>query len=215
MDLQDFFPSIGAARIRALFRTVGYPEAVANLLTGICTHSTPRALGGALYTRPHLPQGAPTSPALANLCMYRADCRLTGLAAGAGAHYTRYADDLAFSGDAHFEQGAEPFSLRAAAILLEEGFEVHHRKTRIMRQGVRQYLAGLVTNQHPNIPRPDYDRLKATLSNCIRYGPESQNRDAHPAFRQHLEGRVAWVESVNPQRGKRLRVIYEQIKFPS
>jgi len=78
MDLQDFFPSFSGARIQALFRTVGYPEAVADLLGGICTNAAPRDLwktAGDLYGRPHLPQGAPTSPALANLCSYRIDCR--------------------------------------------------------------------------------------------------------------------------------------------
>ena len=73
---------------------------------------------------------------------------------------------------------------------IEEGFTVHHRKTRIMRQGVRQHLAGLVANQRVNVIRADFDRLKATLTNCVRSGPESQNREAHPDFRAHLEGRV-------------------------
>ena len=117
--------------------------------------------------------------------------------------YTRYADDLAFSGGDGFERAAERFSLHAAAILGEEGFSVNHRKTRIMRSGVRQHLAGLVTNQHPNVRRSDFDRLKAILTNCVRLGPESQNRDGHPRFRMHLEGRVAFVESINPAKGRR------------
>src|SRR6185437_9583766 len=129
----------------------------------------------ALYARPHLPQGAPTSPALANLCLYRADCRLAGLAKSAEAEYTRYADDLAFSGGDAFERCVERFSTHVAAILFEEGFSVHHRKTRIMRQGVRQHLAGLVSNRCMNVARSDFDRLKATLTNCVRLGPASQN----------------------------------------
>ncbi len=226
MDLQDFFPSFPAARIQACFRTIGYPEPVANLLAGICTNAVPRAVwtqpsraadplqvqeARVLYARPHLPQGAPASPALANLCAYRADCRLSGLAASLGAQYTRYADDLAFSGSEVFERAVERFSTHAAAILFEEGFTVHHRKTRIMRQGVRQHLAGLVANQRMNVMRTDFDRLKATLTNCVRLGPESQNRDAHPAFRLHLEGRVGFVESINPAKGKRLRTVFEKI----
>ena len=90
---------------------------------------------------------------------------------------------------------------------------VHYRKTRVMRQGVRQHLVGLVINQHMNIMRPDFDRLKATLTNCVRLGPESQNRDARPNFRLHLEGRVGFVEMINPGRGKRLRAILNQIKW--
>jgi hypothetical protein len=166
-----------------------------------------------IYSRPHLPQGAPTSPGLANLCAYRIDCRLSGLAVSAGATYTRYADDLAFSGDEEFERCVERFATNAAAVLLEEGFNVHHRKTRIMRQGVRQYLAGVVINERVNIVRADFERLKAMLTNCARYGPESQNREGHASFRLHLQGRVGFVEMVNPDKGLRLRRIFERIQW--
>jgi hypothetical protein len=167
----------------------------------------------AFYFQPHLPQGAPTSPALANLCAYRLDCRLVGLAKSAGASYTRYADDLAFSGGAEFEKGVERFSVHVAAIAMEEGFRVHHRKTRIMRQGVRQHLAGMVVNRHLNVARSDFDRVKAILTNCVRLGCESQNRTGHPQFRLHLEGKVSFVEMVNPARGERLRTIFERIQW--
>ena len=166
-----------------------------------------------LYRRPHLPQGAPTSPALANICMYRADCRLAGLARSAGAIYTRYADDMAFSGDSDFGRRVDRFSTHAAVILHEEGFTVHHRKTRVMRQGVRQYLAGLVANERINVQRPDFDRLKAILTNCARRGPASQDRQGHQNFRAHLEGRVAFIESVNPHKGTRLRRLFEAIDW--
>src|ERR1022692_2351315 len=166
MDLRDFFPSIPRARIQALFRTMGHPQSVADRLGGICTNAAPGDAwkhpgmdvdpqqlreARALYAQPHLPQGAPTSPALANLCAYRVDCRLAGLAKAVGAQYTRYADDLAFSGGETLDRRVERFSAHVAAILHEEGFTVHHRKTRIMRQGVRQHLAGLVANQRVNV----------------------------------------------------------------
>jgi RNA-directed DNA polymerase len=220
MDLQDFFPSMTGARIQTIFRMMGYPESVADLLGGICTNAVPRRVwnGGSneasiLHTRPHLPQGAPTSPALANICAYRTDCRLTGLARPAEAEYTRYADDLAFSGGEAFERGVERFSTHVAAVLLEEGFSVNHRKTRIMRQGVRQRLAGLVANERINVTRADFDRLKATLNNCVRLGPDAQNRTAHPRFRAHLDGRIGWVESVNPAKGQRLRALFDRVAW--
>ena len=228
MDLKDFFPSITRVRVQALFRTAGYPELVADLLGGICANIAPRHVwNGAeelagrkelceareLYARPHLPQGAPTSPALANLCAFRLDCRLAGLARSAGAVYTRYADDLAFSGDEAFERGVERFSAHVAAILLEEGFTPQFRKTRIMRQGVRQRLAGLVVNRQVNVSRAEVDRLKAILTNCVRQGPTSQNRENRPHFREHLAGRVGFVEMVNAVKGRRLRKILEQIPW--
>jgi retron-type reverse transcriptase len=228
MDLQDFFPTFPAARIAAFFRTAGYPNSVADLLAGLCTNSVrvdlrsrtefgikPEHVGEArdLYSGPHLPQGAPTSPALANICAYRVDCRLSRLADTVGVTYTRYADDLAFSGDDRFERHVDRFSTHVAAILLEEGLRVNFRKTRVMRRGVRQHLAGIVVNEHMNVMRPDFDRLKATLTNCVRHGPLTQNREAHSDFRAHLQGRVAYAEMINPARGARLRGIFQKIEW--
>ena len=92
---------------------------------------------------------------------------------------------------------------------------MNHRKTRVMRQGVRQQLAGLVLNDRPNVKRAEFDRLKATLTNCVRSGPEGQNRERHPQFRAHLEGRVNFVETVNSARGKQLRTIFDRIRWAS
>jgi RNA-directed DNA polymerase len=214
-DLRDFFPSIRRARVHALFRTAGYPPAVARLLAGLCTNVVPRdVLDGTdedRYSSPHLPQGAPTSPALANLCAWRLDCRLAALAASLGAAYTRYADDLAFSGGGELERSARRFQVLVCRIALEESFEVHTRKSRFMRQGVRQQLAGVVLNVRPNVRRADYDRLKATLCNCVRHGPGSQNRDGHADFRAHLLGRIAHVGQINPERARKLRALFERI----
>lgn len=228
LDFQDFFPAFPAARAQALFRTLGYPEGVADRLGGICTNAVPRYVWAhrpdsidheqwhearVLYARPHLPQGAPTSPALANLTAYRLDCRLSGLARSAGAVYTRYADDLAFSGGEAFRRGVARFAAHAAAVALEEGFSVNHRKTRIMRQGVRQQLAGVVVNRKVSPPRRDVELLEAILTNCIRFGPESQNRASVPDFRAHLEGRIGFVEMLDRGKGQRLRELFERIPW--
>jgi RNA-directed DNA polymerase len=199
---------------------------VARLLTGLCTNVVPadvwRTPPGAdppsweeqqRYRAAHLPQGAPTSPALANLCAYRLDCRLSGLARRLGAAYTRYADDLAFSGDGELERAARRFQVQVCRVALEEGFEVHTRKSRFMRRGVRQQLVGVVVNTYPNVRRNEYDCLKAILYNCVRHGPASQNREGRADFRAHLLGRVAHVTMLNPARGGRLRSLFERIAW--
>jgi RNA-directed DNA polymerase len=229
MDLQDFFVTFSGARIQSFFRTAGYPEPVADRLGGLATNAAPRSMWRSLiatiphqdemwhikemYARPHLPQGAPTSPALANLCSYRMDCRLHGLAQHAGAAYTRYADDLAFSGGEIFAHGITRFSTLVAQIVKEEGFAVNHHKTRMMRASVRQHLAGMVTNQRLNVPRAEFDLLKATLTNCVRHSPATQNREGHPHFREHLAGRVSFLESIHLQKGKHLRALFDQIQW--
>lgn len=221
MDLEDFFASVSRARVVALFRRVGYPRRVAAALAGLCVAPTPervlaehprqgvdlakRFLVNARLRGAHLPQGAPTSPALANLAAWRLDRRLTGLAARFGARMTRYADDLAFSGDTAFGRSARLFVARVGAIAEEEGFRVNHRKTRLMGQAQRQSLCGVVVNDTANLPRRERDRLRATLFNVARFGLDGQNRDGHPDFRRHLEGRVAWAAALNPAAGRRLR----------
>jgi hypothetical protein len=223
-DLRDFFPTIRASRVHSLFRTAGYPEEVAQLLTGLCTSRIPAEVWeqrpdgrdsdaplGERLRVPHLPQGAPTSPALANLCAHGLDVRLHGLAQTVGAVYTRYADDLAFSGGETLARSARRFQVAVAVVAGEEGFALHFQKSRFMREGVCQQLAGIVVNKRPNVRRAVYDKLKAILSNCVRYGPHTQNRDAHPDFRSHLLGRIAHVRMVHPERGDKLSRLFERI----
>ena len=231
MDLLDFFPTIKASRVFGLFRSLGYPYAVTQLLTNLCTTASPiealelafsqnenmhretRDRMRALYGDPHLPQGAPTSPQLANLIAYRLDCRLMGLAESAGLSYTRYADDLLFSGEKYFGRTAKSFAQQVALIAFEEGFEVNFRKTRIMRRATRQFAAGIVLNRRTNLQRDDYDNLRAILHNCAKSNPSDQNKEAHPDFRSHLLGRINWVKQLNTSRGEKLMKTFNAIRW--
>ncbi|MGF1626261.1 MAG: reverse transcriptase family protein [Alphaproteobacteria bacterium] len=215
MDLRRFFQSIPARRVHALFRCLGYPPAVARLLTGLTTTRT-FVTGVAPEDRmrlrvPHLPQGAPTSPALANLCTGRLDRRLAGLSRRLDVTYTRYADDLAFSGEDVLRK--DWVRRQIAGIVADEGFAVAAEKTRCMRASQRQAVTGIVVNRGVNMRRTEYDRLKAMLTNCARHGPTTQNLAGHPAFRQHLDGRITWVEQLNPRRGAKLRAIFDRIAW--
>ena len=201
MDLEDFFPSISGGRIRGMFRAFGMPPEVARSLAALTSTQThldivesrrpPGHRGqfsaSRLYLPAHLPQGAPTSPAIANIMAYRLDARLAGLAAAAKVHYTRYADDLLFSGERSFGRQIKNFAATVGAIAIEQGFQINHRKTRIQFASQRQTATGVVLNQHPNILRRDYDQLKAILFNCVKHGPASQNRDGIANFKQHSE----------------------------
>ena len=228
MDLKDFFPSIPASRIEALFVKLGYSATVAAILGRLCVNRVPAGAfrdartGGSLLwierqalKSPHLPQGSPCSPALANLCAYRLDIRLEALAQALGARYSRYADDLVFSGGQELERALDRFHVQVAAIALEEGFKINTRKTRMMRKGVRQQVTGIMVNRHANIARDDYDRLKAILTNCVRHGPQSQNREGRDNYREYLGGNVAHVTMVNRARGEKLQRLYAKIVWPS
>jgi retron-type reverse transcriptase len=222
VDLKHFFTSVGTPRIHGLFRSIGYPWAVARLLTGLCMTATPLSVltqsalhydweARKLFNAPHLPQGAPTSPALANLCAWTLDQRLAALGSHFGANYSRYADDMAFSGDRTFARQIRKFLAGVETIVASQGFVFNKSKTRIMRSSSRQRITGIVVNDHVNVDRNTYDRLKAALYNCTVHGVSEQNRDGHPDFRSHLNGRVGWVEQVNPNRGVRLREMFDRI----
>ena len=222
-DLQDFFTSIPAARVHGIFRHLGYAEPVARALTQLCTtrasHATAKAgrVAGAdrhavkRLRSDHLPQGAPTSPALANLAAFRLDLRLNALAESCGATYSRYADDLAFSGAAGCGIGGERFYLHVCAIALEERFAVNMRKSKRMHQGARQEITGLVVNAHPNIDRDEFDVLKAILTNAGKTGLAAQNRHGDAHFAWHLQGRISFVQQVNPARGAKLKALWDAI----
>jgi RNA-directed DNA polymerase len=233
LDLRDFFASISAGRVYGTFRTIGYPPSVAHVLTGLCTNVVPQAvweivsgaagadarrdgsrfwLGRQLAT-PHLPQGAPTSPALANLAAFGLDRRLSGLARSLELSYSRYADDLTFSGSARLRRGRRGIETLVAEIARDEGFAINGDKTALRTRGSRQTVCGIVVNDHPNVPRLEYDRLRALLHNAARDGPAAHNRGAVPDFEAHVRGRIAWISAVNPGRGEKLRRMFEVVDW--
>ncbi len=220
-DLADFFPSVHATLVRAVFREAAYPDAVAARLAGICTARTSRddqlrrpgvRVGDALWRRlrePHLPQGAPTSPALANLALYRVDARLHGLALAFGATYTRYADDLTFSCDGPLER----LAAMVERVVRDEGYSLRPDKTRRMRSSQRQRVAGVVVNAGAAVARDEYDRLRATLHRCVVRGVTAASVECDGDVRAHLGGRIAWVSSTSAARGAKLRALYAQINW--
>ena len=230
-DLEDFFAAVAAGRVYGVFRAAGYPEAVAASLTGLVTNIIPMTewecaprtanptviaarhrLERRLAT-PHLPQGAPTSPALANLCAYRLDCRLSSLADAIGAVYSRYADDIAVSGGRRLHAHAAGVRRTVEAIVHDEGFRVNSRKSQLMPRAGRQRICGIVVNEHPNAARQDYDRLRALLHDAALHGPDAANRARVPDLRAHLLGRISWMEALNPERGARLRRSFARIDW--
>lgn len=176
-DILGFYPTVTMRRVRGLLRRAGLTEQVATLMALLATESPREEIethGKKHYvaTGPRsLPQGAPTSPSITNALCFRLDCRLSGLARKLGCRYTRYADDLTFSW--HGEQKPQIGGLLRAVkmIVRAEGFQIHDKKTRVMRNGARQKVTGLVVNQAPagvpsaRVPRSAVRHLRAAIKN--------------------------------------------------
>lgn len=216
MDIEEFFPSFDFRRVSGYLKALGYPKIVAHGIANLTT-VTPDHVQGATthYCRdiPQLPQGAPTSPGIANAICWRMDKRLSALAQKFGGDYTRYADDLTFSGFDEMAKGAGKLLQLVRKIVKTEGLALNEKKTRIMRKGRQQRVTGVVVNQQTNVSRRDFDKLKAILHNCIKHGPGDQNREGVPDFKEHLRGRIAHISHIGPERGRKLKAMFEQIRW--
>ncbi len=183
-DICNCFPSVSWSLVRAAWRRHWgerlSPQAI-SLLVDLTT-----AQGG-------LPVGAPSSPALLNLVLWRSDEILQAQATRLGAHYTRYADDLTFSG------GPAVVGLLKAAerTLAQIGLELDPKKTNVFRRGRRQMVTGLVVNDQVAVPRAIRRRLRAAVHQV------EQGGQAHwaglPQDTAALKGRLGFVAMVQPE----------------
>ena len=210
LDVQDFFPSIPFARVRRVFIGAGYSKCVATILGLLCTECPRRELvfeGRRVWVATGsrgLPQGACTSPALSNLVCLRLDRRLQGVASKLGLVYSRYADDLTFSGGPEIRQRAGAVLKLVTAILGSEGLRVHPAKTRVQPASTAQIVTGLVVNDRPGVARKEVRRVRAILHRAAIEGLEQQNRHGHSNFRAWLAGRIAWIGQSRPELGRKL-----------
>ncbi len=233
LDLRDFFASVPAARVYGIFSSLGHPPDVAHLLTGLCTNVVPLSVWreqpvgetpasatshfrlGRLLATPHLPQGAPTSPALANLAAFGLDRRLSVLAASFGLRYSRYADDLTLSGPGRSRARQRALLELCAEVAAGEGFVLNRAKTRVRTRAQRQLVTGIVVNSRTNAPRARYDRLRAQLHRLAHSGAEQLGARDAAVMRSQLLGEISWIGSLNARRGERLRAQFEAIDWPS
>ena len=204
LDLKDFFPSVTATRVRGLLIACGYSFPVATTLAVLMTEAErqPVEVEGEIFYVPvgprHCVQGAPTSPGLCNALVLKLDRRLAGLARKRGLIYTRYADDLTFSGDLTQEQ-ASATRIVIARIVEEEGFKLNIEKTRLMGRGARQSVTGVVVNQVLGLSRQERRRLRAA-AHRLQTKP-----DADATERRKLEGKLAYLAMLNPAQADKIR----------
>jgi RNA-directed DNA polymerase len=219
LDLRDFFPSIGYRRVRGVFRSLGYDEAIATVFALLTTEPEVDevTLDGRRYFvargERRLPQGAPTSPAITNLICRRLDRRLTHIGAKLGFRYTRYADDLTFSAQRAAPGGATPEVPPDAGRLLRrvrraidaEGLVVHPAKTRILRRSRRQEVTGVVVNEKLSIDRETLRRFRALVFQLEKDGPAGKRWGDADDVLSAAVGYANFVAMVTPDRGVPLR----------
>lgn len=201
IDLKDFFPSIGYNEVYKVFKYIGYTESVSKLLTNLCTNP---------YNV--LPQGSPASPVLSNLVSLKLDKRLGCLAKKIGADYTRYADDITFSGKKSIKKYIEVIK----KIISEEGYTINEEKFRLQYYYQRQEVTGLVVNNGVTVPERYIKELENAIYYCKKYGvvDHMKHIDCEKGFyKEHLYGLAYFVKMVDTKKGTNYLKQLDEIKW--
>lgn len=195
MDIKDFFPSITIRSITDIFLSFGYYDNVANFLAHLCCLD---------YS---LPQGAPTSPYLSNIRMAKFDERVAEYVCIQKIRYTRYADDLTFSGDFDPHQ----LIVQISGWLFKEGFTANTEKTRVARSNARQEVTGIVVNSHMQIQKAQRKKIRQEVYYIKKYGLESHLShigESRQNYLNHLLGKINYACYINPKDQELMQYYY-------
>lgn len=201
VDLEDFFPSIDSTRLEVDLREQGYDEKASTLAVKIVT------IGG------RLPIGLSTSPFLSNLAFQHTDSILAKYAEGEGLSFTRYVDDLVFSGEV-----SDRHYLAIEQILNNSGWSINTHKTAFMRRGGPQYVTGLYVGgvDRPRVPRKIKRRMRWIVHSISKFGYDAYmaqfGGESDNMLPQRLLGWACYIAAVEPDVGyPLLRILHEEL----
>lgn len=186
LDLENFFPSIDIDSVEKIFLELGYSKNISNLLSKLCTRTNT------------LPQGAPTSPYLSNLIFKEADTIISDYCIENKIRYTRYADDLSFSGD--FDE--KELIKKVKETIEKFNFKINQSKTKLMTAGSRQTVTGIVVNEKPQVVFHKRNALRQAMYYIKKFGIDEHrvykeiNQDN---YLEHLLGKINFVLQINPK----------------
>lgn len=185
MDMKDFFGSIHYGRVYSLFLNLGYKDSVAVMLANLCCYDN------------YLPQGASTSPKLANLIAANMDYRIWNCVKKNGIRYTRYADDMTLSGT--FDE--KKLIKKIERIVSESGFMINDNKTRVRRKHQRQEVTGIVVNEKLQLNKHVRRYLRKNAYYIKKYGLEDHLQHINETksnYLYHMIGLTSYALFINP-----------------
>lgn len=199
MDIKDFFPSVTYAHIFLMFMYIGYRKDVAHLLTKLCTNA-----------ENVLPQGSPASPSISNHILLKLDKRLGRLAESIGADYSRYADDITFSG----KRSISTIIPLVEQIVEEEGFQVNKKKTRLQYNNQRQEVTGLIVNNTISVSVAIENEIRNAIYFIKKYGVDEHMkyiRCNKSFYMEHLYGIAYFINMVDRKKGEKYLAQLDEI----
>ena len=190
MDIKDFFPSITFRKVRSIFLELGYNLKISNALANICTFQN------------QLPQGAPTSPYLANLICRQMDKRILGLCNIFKLSYTRYADDITISGN------SKVYWIKhdVEKIVNSYQFSLNNEKTIFLNPGDRKRVTGIIVNEKLSVPRSITRKLRQEIFFIKKFGIDGHLKmikfdGLREEYIAHLYGVASYIKMVELNKG--------------
>lgn len=192
LDLSNFFGSIRVEEIFGIFSKMGYCKSVSMMLARLCMY------------KGVLPQGAPTSPMLSNMMFYDLDKKIFSYCQKRKIRYTRYADDMTFSGN---DINPQRLISYVKMIVNTRHLSINEEKTKVMGAGCSQRVTGIVVNKSLQVPKAYRDKVRQEVYYCIKYGfIEHMKRISLPTwintemvYKKHLMGKINYILQINPQ----------------
>lgn len=186
LDFKNFFPSIKRSAVEGIFLSFGYSSNIANLLSKLCC------------LEECLPQGAPTSPYISNLYLKSFDDEVFAFCKSKNIRYTRYADDMTFSGD--FDE-LEVINFIEKKV---EGspVELNSKKTKVMLRNQRQVVTGIVVNDKVQVPKKYRNKIRLEMYFIAKYGIAEhlvKSRNTKANYLKHLQGKIEYLLHFNPE----------------
>lgn len=227
IDLLRFFDSISEKRVYGIFKSLGYASNLSVDLAKLTTVKLPeeyfntfdnKELSSYLEIVPKgsciLPQGAPTSPMLSNLILRNLDLRLSKLAEKLDVHYSRYADDITFSGV--IENLPKIKLIRR--IIRDEGFNINWKKVGIYKKGRKQIVTGLTVSNNAHIHRNFKKEVKKHIYACNTFGVKNHLKFMHleeiGLYKEWLLGKIYFIKSIEPEIALKLMIEFNKIVWP-
>jgi len=186
LDIKEFFKSIRFELVESLFCNMGYSVKLSNLITKLC------------FLDSELPQGAPTSPYISNLVMNDFDNEVSKYCMSNKIKYTRYADDLAFSGNLNVEE----IEALVKKELSKIGLELNDTKRKLMTPNQPQLVSGIIVNKKAQLPKKVRNSLRNEMYYIKKFGLENHiehTNQKKPNYLKHLLGRINYVLQINPR----------------
>ncbi|WP_316818674.1 retron St85 family RNA-directed DNA polymerase [Pedobacter nyackensis] len=198
MDILDFFPTVSEKHVYNIFNSIGYGKLISTILTKLCVHN------GAL------PQGGPCSPKLANLATWQMDARIQGYVGKRGINYTRYADDLSFSGISPVK--VVQIIPVITKIINDEKFQINKKKTRVSGSSRAKVITGLtISGENVGIGKDKYKKVRAKIHKLA-----VANEPTNMVLLYEINGWIAYMNSVDHRRMQKARKYVKDlsIKYP-